>query len=127
MLIVSMFNDSMLNSHEQDKEWGKKLSAMEAVFTSNARQAEKERDVLRIQLKCYDGAPCKKATEVEVDIDMNASYQQLLEENNQLKDSLLHLKDRCAWQTELEQVQNIYSNRFLRCLFSYECVLRIAS
>lgn len=108
----------MLNSHEQDKEWEKKFTAMEAGLTSNARQAEKERDalLLRMQLECNNDTSYKKTTEVEVEVDndMNASYQQLLEENNPLKDSLFHLKDRCAWQTELEQVQNIFSNKISR-------------
>ena len=110
MFNATMPNITMLNSHEQDREWEKKFTAMEATLTSNARQAEREVNVLRIQLECNDGAPYKKTTEVEVDNDMNASYQHLFEENNQLKDSLLHLKDRCAWQTDLEQVEMLYSN-----------------
>jgi uncharacterized protein YecT (DUF1311 family) len=114
--MLKMFTSSMismLNSQGQDKEWERKFTAMEAVLILNARQAEKERDALRIQLECSDGAPYKKTSKVEaeVDNDMNASYQQLFEENNQLKNSLLYLKDQCAWQTELEQVQNKYSNK----------------
>lgn len=111
MLNVYKFNVYTFNSHEQDKEWERKFSAMKIILTSNARQAEEVKDALRIQLECNVGAPYKKNTEVEVDNDLNASYQQLFEENNQLKDSLLHFKDRCAWQTELEQVQIVFSNK----------------
>jgi hypothetical protein len=110
MLDVYTFNAYLFNSQEQDKEWKKKFTAMEAILPSNARQVERERDVLRIQLECNDGVPYKKTTEVavEVDNDLNPSYQHLFEENNQLKESLLHLKDQCAWQTELEQVRIIF-------------------
>ena len=94
----------ILNSHAHAKEWEEKFAAMEGSLASIARHAEKERDAPQIQLdlKEVNMSPSKETTEFDTDLEI--TYLQLLEENKQQKEWIIQLKDRSAWQSELEQV-----------------------
>lgn len=95
-----------LHSIENEKEWKKKLVAMEDSLTLNARHAKKEKEVLQTQLSFKEN-PLKEIT--EIDEDLNLLYLKLLKENKEQNSLIIQLKDRCAWQSELEQVRFISS------------------
>lgn len=95
-----------MHSIENKKEWKKKLAAMEDSLTLNARHAEKEKEALQTQLNFKEN-PFKEIT--EIDEDLKVKYLKLLKENKEQNSLIIQLKDRCAWQSELEQVRFISS------------------
>ena len=74
---------------------------MEGSLTLNARQAEKEREALQTQLDFKEN-PFSEI--IEIDEDLKLLYLKLLKENKEQNSLIIELKDRCAWQSELEQV-----------------------
>ena len=80
---------------------------MEGSLTLNARHAEKEREALQMQLDFKEN-PFREI--IEIDEDLKILYLKLLQENKEQNSLIIELKDRCAWQSELEQVRFISSS-----------------